>query len=95
MTIPLTRSLLSSATFTPSHFCHAALLWQKLEITFDSLRSLIDNLTSQAIRVFFSVVEVPNSNLVSCSNSSLLECSPVRYPAETCLSSSEDGDDLG
>jgi hypothetical protein len=36
-------------------------------------------------------LEVPNSNKVSCSNSSLLECSPltqaarVQSPAQTCL----------
>jgi hypothetical protein len=46
-------------------------------------------------------VKVPNSKSRSCSNSSLLECSPatlVRLPAETCLSRGalvEDGDDLG
>ncbi len=48
-------------------------------------------------------VEVPNSNSISCYDSSLLECSPVtqatrvRFPAETCLSQGalvEDGDDL-
>ncbi len=48
-----------------------------------------------------SHVEVPNSCNISCSNSSLLECSPVtwvRFPAETCLSRGalvEDGDGLG
>ncbi len=48
-----------------------------------------------------NIIEVPNSNSISCSNSSLLECSPVtqaalvRFPAETCLSRNafkEDGD---
>ncbi len=51
-----------------------------------------------------SHVEVPNINSISCSNSSLLECSPVtqfarvRFPAKTRLSRGalvEDGDDLG
>jgi hypothetical protein len=50
-----------------------------------------------------SNVEAQNSNSISCSNSSLLECSPmtqaarVRFTAETCLSRGalvEDGDDL-
>ncbi len=48
-------------------------------------------------------VEVLNSNSISCSNSSLLKCSPVtqatrfRFTAKTCLPRSalvEDGDDL-
>jgi hypothetical protein len=49
----------------------------------------------------YTYVEVPNSNNRSCSNSSLLECSPttwIRFPAETCLSRValvKDGDDLG
>ncbi len=40
------------------------------------------------------IIKVPNSNGISCSNCSLLECSPVtqvarvRFPAETCLSRS-------
>ncbi len=51
-----------------------------------------------------SHLEVQNSNSISCSNGSLLECSPVtqagrvRFPAETCLSRGalvENGDDLG
>ncbi len=49
-------------------------------------------------------IEVQNSRQESCSNSSLLECTPasqanrVRFPAKTCLLQGalvEDGDDLG
>ncbi len=50
----------------------------------------------------WSHVQVPNSNSISCSNSSVLECLPVtgqfRFPAETCLSLGalvEDEYDLG
>ncbi len=49
-------------------------------------------------------VQVPNSNSISCSNSSLLEVPPamlanlITFPGETCFSQGalvEDGDDLG
>jgi hypothetical protein len=52
----------------------------------------------------YGTFKVPNSDSISCSNSSLLECSPVtqaariRFPAEACLSRValvKDGDDLG
>ncbi len=57
-----------------------------------------------SIEIPYCTVEVPNSDSISCSNSSLLEFSPVtqmarvRLPPETCLYKDalvEDGDDLG
>jgi hypothetical protein len=71
---------------------------------FTSVRVFTDFLLSLKCTRVFGRVEVPNRKQVSCSYSSLLECSPamqairVQFPAKTCLSRGalvEDEDGLG